>query len=706
MQSAQDDIDLTSMLAALRRSIWRILAATAILGIATYFVLGLVAPTFKSTAQVILEPSGRDLLRPQGESAPAAETKVDENEVASQVEVMRSRDLLVKVGASERLEQRTEFNGSAKGQGLVSRMLSMLSGAPAGLNPKERAIWTLEQNVKVTEVPKTRLINIDVTSKDAELAASIANAVAMAFLERNRSSQVKDASDTTTWIGSNIQDIKRQTEASESALERFRAESGLLSGQNNVTLNAQQLSELNTQLTQATAARTEAEARAQIVRDMIASDRVESATDIVKSPNMQQLYQQTLRIERDIGELSATLLPGHPRMRQLSAELDISKRRLSQEAKRVALGMEDDVKVASARETALRTSIARVTETQLKSSDAQAKLGSLEREAQSKRNTYDLLLQRLSEASNRRDRTAVSALASLNESAVPSRIPDSPKRLQLALLASAAALILGLFYVLSRELLRAAPRAGPDAPAPALAKLAEIASPKCSVPLPSASGHGPAMRRIPGGNALAKYVADIRSSGDNGRILITGESDTVDLLGCAADLAGRLASETNQVVLVDWTMAGDEDQFEAVDRSSLGLSDLVSGAASFEDVLRPGQSGPWHRISSGTGAKERKLHTHGSNVELVFAALDAIYPHVIVVAHRAGARDLLEALDGELALGVVCAARDRDPGAPIEEGFLGYDVPGMPLVWLEAHQQPGRAWFAKRTIGQTGAFPA
>ena len=70
-----------------------------------------------------------------------------------------------------------------------------------------------------------------------------------------------------------------------------------------------------------TAARTEAEARARIIQDMLASGHWESSPDIAKSPNMQQLFQQKLRTERDIAELSATLLPAHPRMRQLKAQL-------------------------------------------------------------------------------------------------------------------------------------------------------------------------------------------------------------------------------------------------------------------------------------------------------------------------------------------------------------------------------------------------
>ncbi len=669
MPASQDDIDIRSLLSALRASLWRILAATAIVGAGVYSVLSLIPPTYKSTSQIILEPAGRGLLRPQNPEAANVEQKVDENEVASQVEVVRSRDLLNRVIVSERLDQHAEFNSAVKPRGLVAGLWSVVSGEPQGVDPRDRALLMLEQNVKVTEVPKTRLINIDVTAHDAALAATIANAVAQAYLERNRASQVKDASDATTYIDSNINEVKAQAEAAESALERFRAESGLLSGSNNVTLNSQQLSELNTQLSQATAARTEAEVRARIVQEMVDGGRVEGSADIVRSPNMQQLFQQKLRVERDIAELSTTLLPGHPRMRQLSAELQATRARLAEEAKRVAAGMQNDVEVALARENALQASIARLTETKFKSSDAQAKLGSLEREAQSKRMGYERLLQRLNEVSNQRDRSAVSALASLNESAVPSRVIDSPRKSQLALLAAGAALLLGIFYVLSRELMRGAPGAGRRAPA---SRPVQQSEPVRTVAAPPPM----AMARFANDAALAAHVASLPKGASAGRILVTGETDGQNAVAAATSLAQRLATTAAPLLIIDLK--------QGTDPGYPGLSELVLGAATFEDVVRPSETGRWQRISAGRARDSAWLGANGANLELVLSALDAIYSHVVVAAPRAVAKDLLEAIDGNFGVGVLCADPARAASAPIEEGFLGYDVSGLQVVWLAA----------------------
>ena len=688
MQASQDDIDVSAMLSSIWRVLPRLLAVTGLVGALTFGVLMLVPPSYKSTSQIILQSSSSSLLRPSGEVGTGSDLKIDENEVASQAEVIRSRDLLTTVVAAQHLDQNPDFNPVLRPKSIIGRIIGLLNGMPAGADGNARALTVLEQNIRVGEVPKTRLINIDVTAHDAELAAELANAIAQAYLDRNRSAQVQDASDATTSIGASIAAIKQEAEAAESELERFRAESGLLSGQNKVTLNNQQLSELNTQLTQATAARTEAEARSRILRQMIASGHVEDSQEVVKSLNMQQLFQQKLRVERDIAELSATLLPGHPRMRQLSAELVIANDRLREQAKQVAVGIEDDLKVAAARESALQDSIAKLTETALKSSEAQAKLSSLEREAQSKRNTYDGLLQRLNEASSRRNSSAVSAMASLNERAVAASLPDSPKKTQMTIFAMLGTLLLGLVWMIARALM-----GGGQKSDPALSSVG-AAKPGTAAPANAAAS----AIRLSGNQALAQFVADAARSGRGSRILLTGEAESQDLSGAATGLAAKLGAGADGVVLIDLTqqtVSGLPDP---------GLADLVSGKAVFEDVVRADAQSGWHGIGPGT-VLVPAWGQMGGNLELVLEALAASYQHVIVAAGRSDAKSVLVSLDGQIDIGVICAAPGRPAGAGIDDGFLGYDVQDLALVWLENAKISARS-VSRISAARLGPVPA
>ena len=695
MQGSQDDIDFSGVAGAIMRGLPRIVGITALVGLLCYGVLSLVPPSYKSTAQVILETPSSSLLRPSGQVS-GGEVKIDESEVASQAEVLRSRDLLSKVVTSEHLDQIAEFNPALHSASLLGRISGLFSASPNGADASERALAILAVNLRVGEVPKTRLINIDVTAHDAKLAASIANAIAQAYLDRNRASQVKDASDATTSLGVSVSQVKQETEAAEAALERFRAESGLLSGQNNVTLNNQQLSELNTQLTQATAARTEAEARSRILREMITGGNVETSQEVVKSPNMQQLFQQKLRIERDIAELSATLLPGHPRMRQLATQLVLANESLRQEAKQVAIGIEDDLKVAAARQQALESSIAQLTRNAAKSSDAQAKLGSLEREAQSKRNSYDSLLQRMSEASSRRNNASVSAMASLNESAVAASVPDSPKKTQMSVFAMLGAALLSLVTVIARELLGG----GTRSPKPQETAKAAISSPQKVGDGAGATAEVSTPQRLGDTSALVSYLGNPPHHGAAGRVLLTGEIDGQDVIPVACELAGLFPATDGALVVVDLTGR------PAGTGNGAGFAELVSGTATFEDVVKSQSQRHWHLIEAGGNVREMISGGSANNIVAVLDALGAIYRTVLIAADRPTATTLLEALQGQIDLGVVSASPGRSAGAPVENGFLGYDVADLKVIWLDGAQPAARSLFGRSRPPRLAASPA
>src|SRR5690606_26330809 len=123
--------------------------------------------------------------------------------------------------------------------------------------------------------------------------------------------------------------LAEEAAAAEAEVERFRGEANILTGGQQATgLNEQQLAELNAELTKAKAARSGAEARAEQAREMQKAGSSETLGDVQKSPLIQNLVQSRVRVERQISELSATLLPGHPRMRQLTADLGGLKRQI------------------------------------------------------------------------------------------------------------------------------------------------------------------------------------------------------------------------------------------------------------------------------------------------------------------------------------------------------------------------------------------
>jgi uncharacterized protein involved in exopolysaccharide biosynthesis len=87
------------------------------------------------------------------------------------------------------------------------------------------------------------------------------------------------------------------------------------------TLPQQQLSEMNTQLSTAKSAQADAEAKARLIRDALAAGRPLEISEIANNELVRKLSADRATLRAQVALESRTLLPGHPRMKELTAQL-------------------------------------------------------------------------------------------------------------------------------------------------------------------------------------------------------------------------------------------------------------------------------------------------------------------------------------------------------------------------------------------------
>ncbi len=314
----------------------------------TYAVVSQLTPRFKSESQLLLETPDDAFTRPKGQEQVSDSQKLDQEMLASEVQVIASRDLLAKVAKQLVLDREPEFNEALKAPGLFDQLGGLIGMGGVDLRRAEddRVLDALEQRLVIYPISRSYVIVVEAASANPELAARIANAIADGYLEFTELGRLRAGNDAVTWLGGQLDALKKDASDAEAALERFRADAGLLSSQNNVTLNTQQLTELNTQLTQAQALTGDAEARARLIRQLMASGDLTSSPELGKSSLMSRLMEQKGELDRQIAELSATLLPKHPRMRQLGSELASLKKQMRAEAANIVRSIEGEADVA------------------------------------------------------------------------------------------------------------------------------------------------------------------------------------------------------------------------------------------------------------------------------------------------------------------------------------------------------------------------
>lgn len=721
VQSSPDDIDITSLWSVLKRNGPRIILFSALVGGLTFAGLSLVPAKYKSEAQIRIGGQGlgdpfRDPKVGAGATPENVAVKVDKEAIASQVVALRSRDLAARLATELKLNTRPEFNSALAGQDFVGGMLRLagLSGPRPGETEEERVFAAFYKALQVFQVKDTRVITIEFQSTDSELAARAANRLVELYQEWLRSQGVTVTQDASDWLKPQIEKLAKEVADAEAAIEDFRKKADIFRADSTkgTGLNEQQLSDLTSEVTRARTARSEIETRARSARELVQRGAPDAIPDVQKSPVIQGLIAQRVRAEREKAEAETQLLSGHPRMKQLNANVADLRRQIQREALLIVEGLEKEAKVFALREELAVKSLDEMkTRVGSKSVDI-AKLASLEGLAKAKRRELETLQSSFEATRSRGDAKSQPLEAQLLSTARPSSVPHSPKKPQLAGLAAAASLILGFVLVVTRELLAGARRQGQPQPQPGTASFASpvsTATPTTAAPEKRPTAAANKMTAAAAPVAPAPGVMETQTSpaagfatlasadtvarrllgngeGQGGyRTVLVGDSDGMDVREEAADLAGALTAAGKQVVLVDWSFDGHGIGEALGLEASPGLMDLIEGRASFEDVIRRLPDGDAHVVPCGTATAASPGPLDADRINLVLDALDEAYDHIVVTGAHSAIADLFLAIQGRFDAGVlICDSRSRKRGADAAPGtFLGYQVTDIDVVRLD-----------------------
>ncbi|MFN3869717.1 MAG: GumC family protein, partial [Hyphomicrobiaceae bacterium] len=512
--------------------------------------------------------------------------------------------------------------------------------------------------------------------------------------------------------------LRDEVQQAEAEVERFKAAKDIFKGGPQGTgLNVQQLGDLTAELTKAKAARSEAEARAKSARELMRAGSAEAQPDVQKSPLIQSLAQQRVRLEREISELSATLLPGHPRMRQLNADLDGLRRQIATEVAKVADSLEKEAKVAAMREASVAKSLDEMKSQVVSTSTSEVELRALEAVAKSKRSELERLQSQYEANKVRADSRAVPVEAQINSTALASSVPVFPKKGPYTALAAVATLLLGIAWVITRALLvgarggnpanpkrRASDHAAPEAMGAAMRAQTQRAGDVAAVPLAATNrATGSVASKSDRGNVaaaddaagvaeistvarLARQLRAIAPEKGGFRTLVAGETNLIDASTEAIELAEELEREGLQVVLIDWSASGAGFARQSGLATTPGIVDLMLGNASFEDVIQSIPGSSVHVIASGSpldpdGPADQ---LDDERLNLLLDALDEAYDHIIVTGRYEEARLLFETIQGRVDAGITVGdLRRKAPALSDPPGtFLGFEVTDIELLRL------------------------
>ncbi|MGJ4911795.1 GumC family protein [Bradyrhizobium sp. HKCCYLS2033] len=666
------DLDLRLVGRALARKRGFILLPTLLALVLSITAVNMITPRYKSEARILIDGRENVFVRPNGERT-EERTALDPEAVTSQVQLVLSRDLARDIIRKNKLGDLPEFDPVLRGVSPLKSVLAMvgLVKDPLAMTPDERVMDAYYERLTVYAVDKSRVLVVEFQSQDPALAAQVANSIADGYLVVQQNARQAQAKSASQWLAGEIQGLRKKVEEAESRVEEFRAKSNSFMGTNNTSLSNQQMGEVNTQLNNARALKSDAETKARLIREMLQSGQPIEASEVLNSELMRRLSEQRVSLRAQLAEQSSTLLDNHPRIKELKAQLADLDRQIRDEAGKISRSLDSDARIADGRVQMLSQSLEQAKKQATSTNGLDVQLRALERDAKSQRDLLESYLAKYREANTRETLDTPPADGRIISRAVVSNTPAYPKKLPIVLIATLATLMLTSGVVITGELLRlTAPRAAAPA-AQAMGSMADVmvlaarvepmiaprtvsASPAVappSTPAPVEAKHpafvpppvtamqaaeAPSAEPIKPApmNELEQLASDLLAAGEGARkVTVLGTAGGDAVTSTALAIARTMAAQA-RVVLVD--LAGSPQLLAgvSVDPAAPGLIELMLGEASFASIITKDQTSRLHIVNAGRPGADRS-QLQSPRLALAIDALLRVYDHVLLDAGNA-----------------------------------------------------------------------
>jgi succinoglycan biosynthesis transport protein ExoP len=634
--SENGDIDLRALGDALKRNRRWIIVPTVAALVLSVLTVNLITARYKSEARILIDGRENVFLRPNGERN-EERAALDAEAVTSQVQLVLSRDLAREIIRKNKLADRAEFDPVLGGLSPIKSLLALfgIGRDPFSLTPEERVLDAYYDRLTAYAVDKSRVIVVEFQSRDPDLAARVANSIADGYLVLQQAARQEQARAASQWLAGEIDSLRNKVADAEARVEDFRSKSSLFVGTNNTTLSNQQMGELNTQLNNARALKSDAESKARLIREMLQSGKPIEAAEVLNSELMRRLSEQRVTLRAQLAEQSSTLLDNHPRIKELKAQLGDLDRQIRDEASKISRSLDNDARIAGGRVESLSAALDQLKKQATSSNGQDVQLRALDREAKAQRDLLESYLAKYREANTRENIDAAPGDGRIISRAIVSNTPAYPKKLPIVLIVTLATLLLSTGLIVTGELLRlTAPRAVASLAA-TVAPAREPETDEAPAAVPAQAFIEPSPPVVPTGLSEVELLAETLRDAGKGAHKITvigtasGESITLTTLTLA-----RLLARSARVVVVDLAGSSPTVTAVSVDANAPGLAELVQGAASFSEIITRDRLSRLHLVNAGRPGFDRTL-LQSPRLTLAVDALLRVYEHVLLDAGTA-----------------------------------------------------------------------
>lgn len=246
------EIDLGAYWNMFRQRRWVILGVLAAVLVGVFVLTLLTTPIFRASSTIQIQRDAIKVVNSEGITP--GDSAFDRDFYQTQYELLRSRSLAMRVIQDLRLADNPYYAKSVPPK-------DPKAGPEQAKARQQALVGPVLQSLGIEPVRNTQLVNITFDSADPQLAASVSNAYADAFITSNIEGRFGASAYAKKYLEERLAELKGRLEDTEKQLVVFAQDQQIISlGEDQPSLSAQNLSELNNALAKAQGERIKAEA--------------------------------------------------------------------------------------------------------------------------------------------------------------------------------------------------------------------------------------------------------------------------------------------------------------------------------------------------------------------------------------------------------------------------------------------------------------
>ncbi len=287
-------------------------------------LIGILWPSYQAETELMLARDRVDPIVTPSQSSPVImNNTVTPEEVNSEVELLRSEDVLRQVALASGLDQKRSLRDVITG----------LFGISANHDKKiARAVRKLHDKLEIEAVPTSNIIKVTYTSSDPRLSARVLSALDAAYLQKHK--QVHRPSGQFQFFANQTERYRNELADAEARLQAFSKQSRIVNPQLARDIGLQKLSDYKVNLGQLQASIAETQRRIKELEELARSTPSRVTTQLRHSDDamvLQQLKSTLLTLQLKKVELSTRYKPDYPLVQEVDRQLTDTQTAIAKE---------------------------------------------------------------------------------------------------------------------------------------------------------------------------------------------------------------------------------------------------------------------------------------------------------------------------------------------------------------------------------------